>query len=71
MWLHGIAFAALDTIYGAGVWDPGSVTLSHSCEDVSEGGPLVGLVSPTSSIPKSCAEEELTSRFTKSITILR
>jgi len=27
--------------YYAGVWMPGSVILSHSCEDVSEGGLLV------------------------------
>ena len=55
-----------NTNHVAGVCVPGSVTLSHSCEDDSEGGPLlVGL-----SMSRDGEEEgELTSRFVISITI--
>ena len=53
-------------------WLPGSVTLSHSCEDVSDGGPdRTGLVS-TSSVDSSCCFSEvglLTSALTNSMKI--
>lgn len=63
-----------------GVWEPGSVTLSHSCEEASEGA-LEGLVSAecredvdsTSCSPPSTMAPStrivLTSRFVSSITI--
>lgn len=56
----------------AGVWVPGSVTLSHSCEDASEGGPE-GLNSSSSSGMEadpfpSDKEGELTSKLTSCIT---
>lgn len=56
----------------AGVWVPGSVTLSHSCEDASEGGPE-GLNSSSSSgteagpLPSE-EGDELTSKLTSCIT---
>ena len=58
--------------HSAGVWVPGSVTLSHSCEDASEGGPE-GLSSSSSSgtepgpLP-SDERGELTSKLTSCIT---
>ena len=58
--------------HSAGVWVPGSVTLSHSCEDASEGGPE-GLNSSSSSgteadpLP-SDEGGELTSMLTSCIT---
>lgn len=52
----------------AGVWMPGSVILSHSCEDVSERGLLIGLDSSSTSSNDSLIEGvSLTFRFVSSI----
>jgi hypothetical protein len=58
------------TNHVAGVCVPKSASLSHSCEDVSEGGPpLFELVSSSTSSMEGDEEGELTSRFVISITI--
>ena len=54
--------------YYAGVWMPGSVILSHSCEDVSDGGLVIGLDSSSTSSNDSLIEGvSLTFRFVSSI----